>query len=319
VEAANDSLPDPCPPSLAGEAAFAESLALLASADIDRRRRLADRLTTLAATTGSLRDHGRALRIRSLVAMSGGDTGALLEALDDLVQVAERTGSWLYRSDAWRWRIAVSLSSGDVERAQAQLDELERVSASPLAGRAFVGTQRLLLLWARRDLDRCLELVDAMRTALAADPGAPDRRLVDLFRLVVLAEAGDRVGAGEGFDALADERGIDEASCRRYPGELALTARVVGLLGRTDAVPDVVARLEPFRGQLLVLSWGEGIVGAAERGLAELGSLLDGKVDAESFRRAAELEAAAGAHVEVERTMDAWRRTAAAVGGDGPP
>jgi len=71
--------------------------------------------------------------------------------------------------------------------------------------------------------------------------------------------------------------------------------------------PPLLERLEPFRGQLLVLSWGEAILGAADRHLAALRSLVSLEVDERGFQDAIDLEEEAGAVVEAERTRAALR------------
>jgi DNA-binding SARP family transcriptional activator len=307
VRRAGSVVPDPCSDQVEGELLFAEGLALVGTAELAQRFDLARRLVDLGDRTGSLRVIGRGLRLRSLAEMSAGLLGDLDRTLDDLVDIAERTGSWLYRSDAWRWRIASALAAGDDDRAAADLDELERVSASPLAGRAFAGTQHLLLSRSRGELDRCLALVDGLLAVLPDDPArSPDRRLADLFRLVILVEMGRVDEARAGFEALRLLLDLDVAACRRYQGELAFTAQLVADLEVAELVPPLLARLEPYRGQLLVLSWGEGILGSAERYLAALESLGAGATDVDAFQRALDLEAAAGASVEVARTRARW-------------
>ncbi len=309
VAEASAELPDPCPPGVAGELMFAESLALLGTADLPRRRHLADELVDLGRRNGVPRDIGRGLRMRSLTEMSAGRLDELDRTLDELFAVAEATGSWLYRSDAWRWRIARALATGDAARAATDLDELERVSASPLAGRAFVGTQRLLLHLSRDELDPCLAILDGLRSVLPDDPTeAPDRRLADLFRLVVLVQMGRTDDAADEFARLRAHLDLDLAACRRYPAELALTAQLAAELGTSEIAPALIERLRPYEGQLLVLSWGEGILGAADRYLAGLTSLTTGQLDDTAFERALDLERAAGATVEVERTLVARRR-----------
>ncbi len=309
VAEARAELPDPCTPGVAGELMFAESLALLGTADLPRRQHLADELVALGRCNGVARDIGRGLRMRSLTEMSDARLDRLGHTLDELFGVAEATGSWLYRSDAWRWSIARSLATGETVRAATDLDELERVSASPLAGRAFVGTQRLLLHLSRGELEPCLALLDGLRSVLPDDPTqAPDRRLADLFRLVVLIEMDRTDEAADEFDRLRSHLDLDVAACRRYPAELALTAQLVAELGTSELAPALIERLRPFGGQLIVLSWGEGILGAADRYLAGLTSLTSGRLDDATYARALDLERGSGATVEVARTLVARRR-----------
>lgn len=302
-------LPEPCPPELAADALLAESQAMLGTPDLARRERLADELLELGRSRGSWRDVGRALRMRSLVEMSAGRRLALDATLDELLEVADRLGSWLYRADAWRWRAAVGLAAGDEAATVHALAELDRAAADPFAGRAFVGTQRVLRLWTRGDLEACLALIDGLRSALPEDPTrAPDRRVVDLFRLVVLADAGRADEARQELLRLAPVADLDRSPSRHRQAELAYTSHLVARFGLVEQAPGLIRRLEPYRGQLLVLSWGEAILGAADRYLGELRSLVDGEVDQQAFREATDLEEEAGAVVEAERSRAAWRR-----------
>lgn len=315
LEQATAALTDPCPPALASEALFAEGQVLLGTPQLERRKQVADDLYDIGLRTGSLRYIGRALQLRALVEMSAGRLDDVETTLGELLEVADRTASWFYRAEAWRWQVAVSLATGDLDRAEAGIDEMVRVGEKPLAD-VVVG--RMLLHRARGELDACLALVDGLRAVFpAARAEAPDRPLTDLFRLVVLAEMGEIDEARDEFVRLAPHRDLDEAASRQYPGELALCAQLAARFRLVEPAQVLRQRIEPFRGQLLILAWGEGVLGAADRFLAQLGSVVNGRVDAGSFQAAVDLEEGAGATAEAQRTRDAWRRTDSAVSADG--
>jgi DNA-binding SARP family transcriptional activator len=310
IELAKAELPDPCPDDVVAELLFTEAQALLGSPDLARRRAVVDDLVALGHRTGSWREVGRGLRMRAFVLMSAGDLDGLDRTLDEVLDVAERTGSWLYRADAWRWRIAAALARGDDASALAGIEELERIAASPLAGRAFTGSQRPIRHWTLGEHDRSLEQVEQLRSGLPDDPlDAPDRRMIDLFRLLLLAELGRRDEAEAELQRLAPHRTLPQASCRRYVAELALTADLAATFALDDAMPELIGRLEPFSGQLLVLSWGEVVLGSADRYLAELRSLRDGVLDDAGFARALQVEERAGAATAAARTKARRERT----------
>lgn len=320
IEHAKAALPEPCPDEVTAEVLFTEAQALLGSPDLARRRGVSDDLVALGHRTGSWRDVGRGLRMRAFVLMSAGDLDEVERTLDEILDVADRTGSWMYRADAWRWRTTTALARGDDAAALAGLAELERIGASPLAGRAFVGSQWPLLHWVRGEHEESLRQVELLRAALPEDPlDAPDRRMVDLFRLLLLAEAGRRDEAEAELHRMAPHRTLELASCRRYPAELALTADLAAGFGLVEAMPELEARLVPFSGQLLVLSWGEVLLGAADRYLAELRSLQTGILDEAGFTRALQVEERAGAATAASRTKLRRERTIAALTEGTPP
>jgi hypothetical protein len=78
-----------------------------------------------------------------------------------------------------------------------------------------------------------------------------------------------------------------------------------------DVAADLLTRLEPFCGQLVVLSWGETILGAADRYVATVRSAVTGTVDHAGFEAARTVEERAGATIAVARTEAARARAAA--------
>ena len=268
---AQDALPDPCPPDLSADLGFAEGLALLDSPDLDVRRAHAEDLIAQGRHLDQWRTVGRGLRLRGMVQLSAGEVDGLGATVDALIDVAERTGSWMYESDAWRWRAARALAGHDLAGLEAAIGELERLAASPLAGWVMVGTQKVLLQRARDDLEGTLAMVDGLRASLPdTSPWQTDRRLADLYRLDLLAAMGRTDEVAAELRALRPHEELDLCSCRRYPAELALTARAVAVAGRPDEAAALAPRLAPFAGQHVVLGWGEGIIDTFDACLSAL-------------------------------------------------
>jgi hypothetical protein len=302
---ARRALPSDPMPELVGSLRFAEGIAGLGDPHLAARFETVARLLAVDGGDPAAPHRGRALRLRCLVEMSAGDLEGLRATLKEITVEAEATGSWLYRSDAIRWGIAATIASGDRAAASAAIDDLEHVGGSPLAGRAFAGTQRMLLQWLDGDPAPAIAYLDAMRSVLPAhDPCGTDRRLVDLLRLVALIEAGKAPAAEVQYRELAPWADLDAAACRRYAAELTLCAELAGRFGHAEVAPDLIERLEPFGGQLVVLSWGECLLGSFDGYLADLCSLVSGDVDEVGFDRALEVERRAGDLMSARRTEE---------------
>lgn len=262
---ARQELPDPCPDDLMDEVAFTDGLANLRSPDLDDRRDHAHLLADRGRARQDLRSVGRGLRLLCMAHLSAGDLESVEEDATELETVAIRTGSWMYQSDVLRCRSAVALARNDLDGLRGCIAELDRLAADPLAGWVFVGTQRLLLSHAEGDLTTALHFVDAVRTALPPQ-GAwqTDRMLADLYRIRLLFEMGEPDQARGELDELAPWKELHLSCCRRYPSELALMSTAVASAGRADVAAQLLPLVEPFRGQQVVLGWGEGLIGSFE-------------------------------------------------------
>ncbi|WP_426574929.1 AAA family ATPase [Aquihabitans sp. McL0605] len=262
---ARQELPDPCPDDLMDEVVFTDGLANLRSPDLDDRRDHAHLLADRGRARQDLRSVGRGLRLLCMAHLSAGDLESVEEDATELETVAIRTGSWMYQSDVLRCRSAVALARNDLDGLRGCIAELDRLAADPLAGWVFVGTQRLLLSHAEGDLTTALHFVDAVRTALPPQ-GAwqTDRMLADLYRIRLLFEMGEPDQARGELDELAPWKELHLSCCRRYPSELALMSTAVASVGRADVAAQLLPLVEPFRGQQVVLGWGEGLIGSFE-------------------------------------------------------
>lgn len=300
------------PPDLEAAMGFAEALLLLGSPDLDRRFAVVGRMIELDPLDPSISHLGRGLRLRCLTEMGAGRLDDARRTADEILAVATKEGSWLYRADAHRWQIATVMASGDAAGAKQMIVDLEQMSSHHLAGRAFVGTQRILLALFTGEHTKAIAYLDAMLGALpTGDPVATDRRLVELVRLTALVEDGQLDEARATYRDLLPHLDLDRSSCRRSTVELALCAGLVAELGLADAVPDLIARLRPFAGQLVVMSWGECVLGSADGYLATL-QALGGLPEAEaSLERALAIEDAAGDQVGAARTRARWARVRA--------
>ena len=298
--------PSSLDPELEGHLCFAEGIAGLGDPDLAARRTGIARLEELDAGDPARPHFGRMIRLRCLLGLSEGRFDAVAADLDLLEDLAEETGSWLYRSDALRWRTALAIASGDGDWVREHLDEQSELSGDALAGRAFADTQRMLQAWLEVD-PSVFAYLDPLTAALdGLDPCGTDRRLVDLIRLVALVEAGREAEAVAEYDAMDPATDLAAAASRRAAAELALNAWLAARLGRLDHAAAIEAALQPACGQLVVLSWGECLVGSFDGYLALLRSASDGRCDDDAFAAAVALETSLGDHRGATRTRASW-------------
>ena len=115
-----------------------------------------------------------------------------------------------------------------------------------------------------------------MRTALPPhDPWQTDRMLANLYRIRLLREMDRGDEAAQELDEIAPWKELHLSSCRRYPNELAMISTAVAGAGRADVATALLPLVEPFRGQYVVLGWGEGIIGTFDDCWQQLAAVAD--------------------------------------------
>jgi hypothetical protein len=215
---------------------------------------------------------------------------------DEIRSLATGSHSWLLAAIATMWDGIGALLDGDPDLAAqhasaitAQRDELNLLAsqtAQLTAAHRWRGT------------------LGAVVTDVVAEAAAqPEQPLTSTVAAIVRALTGD----GDATQTL------DEV-LRRSPlliddptlaAQLAALTEACVLTGR-EIPGAVTAALEPFAGQLLVLSWGVDVLGAADRFLAVAAARSGDRVAAAAgFDRAAELEARVSVAVPLRTRV--WR------------
>lgn len=262
---ARERIDDRCPPVLRDELDFTVGLAMLESPDLEARRAQATELAERGRTANDPRMTGRGLRLLGMAQLSGGEVDDLERTADQVAVIAEQTGSWMYESDVYRWRSSIAFERGDLDGMRRAIADLDRLAADPLAGWVLVGTQHLLLRHREGDLDGAMAFVEGVRTALPWEGRwSTDRMLAELYRIGLLFEMGQPDAAAGALDELAPWDELHLSSCRRYPAELAMIAGSVASAQRTDVADRLAGLVAPYRGQHVVLGWGEGLLGTFE-------------------------------------------------------
>jgi hypothetical protein len=209
------------------------------------------------------------------------DRGGFAACHEEIRSLGTLSHSWLLSAIATMWDGVAALLDGDPELARrhavgiaAQSDETN-LRAS--------GTAQLTV--AHRWQGTLAAVVADVAVEAAAEPEQP---LASTTAAVVGALVGDP-RATAALDAVLRRSPpfIDDST---LAAQLATLIEACALLGR-DVPETAVTALRPFAGQLLVLSWGVDVLGAADRFLAVTAARTgDRAAAAAGFDRAVELE-----------------------------
>jgi hypothetical protein len=203
-------------------------------------------------------------------------------------------------------RATGALAAGDLAEAGHALDRLNAVAGDDAYLRGGFSTVAFLFL---REQDRIEELLPLLDDLADRFPG---QRTTLVCQAYCHLRAGDRdlarrlfARTAPGLGVLATQAGPG-LTTGTEPGldviSVSLLTEMAAELTDRSAVPGLRRWLEPYAGQLLVVTTGAGCLGAADRYLGVLDS-LDGRDDAvRRFQAAIELEERAGLHLLAART-----------------
>jgi DNA-binding SARP family transcriptional activator len=277
--------------SAADDQALEEALSnrlfvLLAGSDVLGQRGYIDELAALAARLPprlALAAHDMIHRSLVVLRLQLGDRNGFEAAVAEMQASSERQNSWLGSGLVTMWKGLEALLDGDPDAAERQAWAL-------LAGNPdhnLVASAAGLLNSAHRWRGTLPAISAELTQFAAASPGLP---IVASLAAISAALTDDPVDAANRLDDLLSRSPIlvDDST---LSAQLAAITEACALVGH-DVPDDVVAGLEPFAGQLLVMSWGVEVLGAADRFLAIAGAVAgNGSAAAAAFDRAAELEA----------------------------
>ena len=199
------------------------------------------------------------------------------------------------------WNGMYALFDGRMAEAEQANDELLPFIGSDVNTANSWAAQ---LFRIRREQGRAGELVPLIDEAIERTPGL-------LALRSTRARGSGRRRPVRPARAELDELAADELAA--VPSDSVLSSaladltEVVARVGDDDAAGAVHRRLEPFGGQLLVVSWGVACLGAADRHLAMLETRLGRYDEAEAHLAAAlTLEERAGGRPAAARTRLWW-------------
>ncbi len=172
-----------------------------------------------------------------------------------------------------------------------------------------------LLFRLRREQGRLGEVLPVL--AAAADR-AGGLVALQTMHAVALIDVDELEPARQILDRLAPDGFAAVPSDSILSGCLADLSETTARVGDEDMAAALHDRLQPFSGQLLVVSWGVACLGAADRFLAMLEGVLGRRDEAEAHLAAAlQFEERAGGRPAAARTRLAWGELLVRHGGPG--
>ena len=211
------------------------------------------------------------------------DRAGFLAALDGLERLAEQHNSWLLRALGRLWRGLEALLDGDPDEANRMADSVLTLTSD----HNFIASAGGLALSAHRWRGSVQSIADGYSQFAEHQPGLP---VAASIAATVAALAGYIDPASALVERLVTWRPIVTDDSQQS-GLLASLTEACVLTGRT--IPDeVMIALRPYTGQILVMSWGADVLGAADRFIA-IAAATSGNFEeaAAAFTRAANLEA----------------------------
>jgi hypothetical protein len=245
-----------------------------------------------------------AARHAAVARLQLGDRSGFEAHRTNLRRIADRRRSWLLGGLAVAWDAMAALLDGDLDAAERAGSALV---VPPYRDSNFRNSAALILTEVQRARGTLAPIASEIATFADGMPHLATARAVDAF---VAATVGDINRAVRAIESSAARLQDDST----LAAQLAFLTEASALAGRP--VPQrVVDGLRAFSGQLLVVSWGVTVQGAADRFLAIAAAGADRDVEAaERFTAAAELESRVGPALALRTQL--WRH---ALLGDVPP
>jgi class 3 adenylate cyclase len=276
----------------------ARTYVLLAGSAVDEQLAVVGELNELAPRLDpDVRNEMASTMIRhaAVARMQLADRSGFDAHRENLQRMADRRRSWLLGGLGVVWDAMSALLDGDPDRAERAGAQL---LVPPYRDSNFRSSAALILTEVHRWRGTLPSLAGRVASLAERMPHFVIVRAVDAF---VAACAGDGARAEQSIAAVSGELQDDST----LAAQLAFLSEASVLAGRT-VPPEVVDALRPFSGQLLVVSWGVSVQGAADRFLAIAAAARgDDAEAADRFAAAEELEARVGTTLTLRAQL--WR------------
>jgi hypothetical protein len=243
-----------------------------------------------------------------VVALQGGDMAGFVRDLE------AATSSWSTRSRQMgatlaMWRGLRALLEGRFAEAEAHANAMLELESKD---RNFINTWGAMQFQLARERGQSESIRPLLESAIAENPGAG----FELALAVLLVDAGELESARSIVESLGPDLSVLQSAV--VPSiVMTLVAEVVARLADRSRAEQLQALLRPYRGQLIVFTWGAFVPGAADRYLAILADTTGDTEQAdELFGAALSLEESVGGAPLATRTRLAWARSLMTRGGN---
>lgn len=252
---------------------------------IDERLELAAELLALAEARQDARSQADARHQRALALLERGDLDGFDREVELLERLIRRAAYWYHDMYLALWRGMRALLDGrldDVEPCAQQL--LAHARHEPNVVNLYLGQ----LYWLARAQGRQTELRPAMLAAFEANPGIPGFRCALALNHADLYELSE---ASRHLDELAPDRFAALPRDTTFTMSLVTLAEVCARVGSGEHAATLYELLAPYGGCLVIATKGLACLGAVDRYLGMLSSVMTTSGTAHKrFDAACELE-----------------------------
>jgi DNA-binding SARP family transcriptional activator/class 3 adenylate cyclase/tetratricopeptide (TPR) repeat protein len=219
--------------------------------------------------------HAWVKQTRGVIRLQLGDLAGFDAHLEGLYLRYDEVPDRLLLAVAAMWRGLRALLDGRFGEVEDHIADMLRLSGD---NANFAASHAVLLFYLRRDQGRLNELKPAFLAVVGQKPS-----LVGLRGALGLlhSDLDEPQAAGPLLEEIVSEGVAGNPRGLAWPATLAALAEVCARLGATQHVDELTAALEPYSGQLLVVSWGVACIGAADRYLAMLAATAGQLAEAE--------------------------------------
>jgi tetratricopeptide (TPR) repeat protein len=277
------------------DALYAQAVSLEGAPDLTQRMALGEELVDLGRSAGA-RATAFGLRVLAGVHLERGDATALDSTIDELGRVGAHQRWVPAHAYTTQYRVTRALLEGDFDEVRSQGAALNRYARAYHGASGMHFMQSIYLAREQGDLRG-----QGLALRIAPDP------TYDLYTWATLAlaqlDAGEESAARRTLDRVIADGLRQRETETGFGSALGMLAEVTASVGTPTHAAALYDPLTPFAGQLLTVVLGLACIGAADRYLGMLSTVL-GRWDegASHFERAAAIEERARGHALLPRS-----------------
>jgi tetratricopeptide (TPR) repeat protein len=233
----------------------------------------------LADTMGAYEQKPEWLRSLSLALLQRGDRTAAERALEQAETLARTWGNHLILHNVLMPRAAIAIAEGRFALAKPLVAEVRDIGGHRNLAIAYAYGAQVSAI--RAEEGRAEVIIDGLRP-MSHDP--PRDLIAWRAMLAGLLADVDRLDeASEQFEALAADGFSVVPRDWGFPLSIRYLAETCARLGDAARAAELLPEIEPYSGQMLIVTLGTSIEGAADRTLGQLYGLVGQINDAERY------------------------------------